>query len=107
MTSNTRESELEIYRTKNLFFKPMIVRMDKGKLNLGENNVFHVSVYLMSEGGDINIGNYNIFEDKVIILNKSKTETMEIGNFNHFKEGSRIQSSNIGNYNEFGINCHV
>lgn len=107
--TDKRESQqdLEIYKTKNLFFKPLIVRTEGGKLNVGENNVFHVSVYLMSEGGPITIGNYNIFEDKVVILNKSKTEPMEIGNFNYFKEGARIQSTNIGNFNEFGINCHV
>lgn len=68
----------------------MVLRMEKGKLNLGENNVFHCSIYLMSEGGPITIGNYNIFEDKVVILNKSKTEPMEIGSFNHFKEGAKI-----------------
>lgn len=50
----------------------------------------------MSEGGPITIGNYNIFEDKVIIINKSKTETMTIGNFNHFKEGAKIYNTNVG-----------
>ena len=61
----------------------------------------------MSEGGPIVIGNYNIFEDKVIILNKSKTEKMIIGSFNHFKEGARIYNTNVGSGNKFGINCHI
>lgn len=86
----------QIYKTKNLFFKPLVVRTEGGNINLGQNNIFHVNVYLMSEGGAITIGNYNIFEDKVIILNKSKTEEMIIGSFNHFKEGAKIYNTNIG-----------
>lgn len=101
------KTEQEAYKSKNLFFKPFIMRMNKGKLNLGENNIFHSMVYIMSEGGDIKIGNLNIFEEKVIIFNRSKTNTMVIGNCNYFKVGSKIYTSLIDDYNEFGINSHV
>lgn len=81
--------------------------MKGGAVEIGQNNVFHVRVYLMSEGGNIKIGNFNIFEDKVMIYNTSTTQTMYIGNFNHVRECSRIQSSVIQHYNEIGINTYI
>ena len=47
--------------------------MKGGHVEIGQNNVFHVRVYLMSEGGNIKIGNFNIFEDKVMIYNTSSS----------------------------------
>ena len=97
----------DLYKTKNLFFIPIVMKMGKAKLEIGENNVFHSLVYLFSEGGDIKIGNINIFEEKVFIYNRSKTETMIIGNENYFKIGCRIYSTHINNLNEFGINSLI
>jgi carbonic anhydrase/acetyltransferase-like protein (isoleucine patch superfamily) len=101
------KTEQEVYKTKNLFFKPFKMNMNNGKLSLGENNIFHSMVYVMSEGGDIKIGNLNIFEEKVIIYNRSKTNTMVVGNCNMFKIGAKIVTCLIEDYNEFGIDSHV
>ena len=35
-------------------------------------------------------GSFNIFEDGCQLINKSKTEKLEIGNFNHFQIGKYI-----------------
>lgn len=96
-----------LFKTKNLFFKPLLDHTKKAKVEIGQNNIFHACVTLKSEGGDIKIGNFNIFEDRVVIYNKSSSTTMFIGNFNHFKEASHIQTSFIQNYNVFGMRSFV
>ena len=101
------KNEADLYRTKNLFFKKIVFKMPRGNLIIGQHNVFHTKIYVLSEGGDIKIGDLNIFEEKVIILNKSKTETMEIGNYNYFNIGTRIYNSRVGSYNNFGMNSYV
>ncbi len=99
--------EEELYKTQNIFFKPTILKLNNGKLKVGENNIFHPMVYIFSEGGDIIIGSFNIFEEKVFIYNKSKTNPMIVGDANYFKIGARIQNCAVGNLNEFGINSYV
>ena len=99
--------EEDLYKTQNIFFKPTVLKLNNGRLKVGENNIFHPMVYICSEGGDIIIGNFNIFEEKAFIYNKSKTNPMIIGDANYFKIGTRIQNCAVGNLNEFGINSYV
>ena len=78
-----------------------------GTLKYEKENLFNYQVLFRSEGGDIIIGSRNIFEDSVCIYNKSKTQPLIIGNYNHFKIGSRVEASHVGNFNDFGMNSYV
>ena len=78
-----------------------------GKLKYEKENLFNPAITFKSEGGDIIIGSRNLFEEGVILYNRSKTQPMIIGNYNHFKMNARIESNSVGNFNEFGINSFV
>jgi len=87
--------------------------------------ILHPSCTIIAEGGEIIFGDYNIIEvtcnsfesiiscfifffkkERVTIINKknkdpSKNKTMNIGSFNLFEVGTKIDSSDIGNMNQF------
>ncbi|KAI9296816.1 trimeric LpxA-like protein [Neoconidiobolus thromboides FSU 785] len=71
-----------------------------GNISIGENNLFQSCTSVFANKGDILIGNNNIFEENVVIINNS-SEPMHIGNDNYFESGSYIDSSQIGDRNQF------
>ena len=75
----------------------------------------HPACSIIAEGGDIIIGENNIIEEKVRIINRMRKDEngklikkdMYIGNFNVFEVGCTIDSSDIGNFNEFQFKSAV
>jgi len=71
--------------------------------------VVHPSCSIIAEGGNIVIGEFNIFEERVKIINRARKDEhgriikkdMIIGNYNVFEVQSYIDSSDIGDLNEF------
>ena len=69
----------------------------------------HPGCSIIAEGGDIIIGENNIFEERVKIINRVRKDEngkpvkkdMYIGNFNVFEVGAQVDSSDIGDLNEF------
>jgi len=80
-----------------------------GQVHFGEHVVIHPGCTILAEGGDITIGDYVIIEEKVKIINRLKKDEqgkpirrdMKIGNYNVFEVYSYIESSDIGDLNEF------
>ena len=70
---------------------------------------------IKADGGDITIGDYTIIEEFVTIINQPRKDkegnfvkrTMKIGNYNLIECGTQINSSDIGDLNEFGVKCAV
>jgi dynactin-6 len=68
-----------------------------------------------AEGGDIIFGDCNIIEEYVNIVNYARKDasgnimrkTMKIGNYNLFEVGAVIESTDIGDLNEFGVKSVV
>jgi dynactin-6 len=60
-------------------------------------------------------GDYCIIEENVKILNQKRTDaqgnpvkrTMRIGNYNMFEVGAQIDSTDIGDLNEFGVKSQI
>jgi len=81
----------------------------KGSLSFGDGCVIHPGCVISAEGGDIVFGEFNIIEERVRIVNRLKKDekgnpikrTMRIGSYNTFEVGSYIDSSDIGDMNEF------
>ena len=88
----------------------------KGNVIFGNNCIVHPGCCIMAEGGDIIFGEYNIIEEKVRIINKVRKDEatgkmvkkdMHIGSFNVFEVASQIDSTDIGDLNEFQHKCVV
>ena len=75
----------------------------------------HPGAQIVAEGGDIIIGDYNIVEEYARIVNQPRKDsagnpvkrTMRIGSYNTFEVGCYIESSDIGDMNEFGVKSFV
>lgn len=69
----------------------------------------HPGCSIIAEGGDIHIGEFNIIEEKVRIINRVRKDEagrpikrdMHIGSFNVFEVHCQIDSSEVGDMNEF------
>lgn len=75
----------------------------------------HPGAQILAEGGDIVIGDFNIIEEYARIINQPRKDqqgnilkrNMRIGNYNLFEVGCLIESSEIGDMNEFGVKSTV
>lgn len=80
-----------------------------GNIKFGEACIIHPGCSIIAEGGDIVFGDFNIIEEKVKIYNKLKKDElgrpmkkdMVIGNYNVFEVFSYVESTDIGDLNEF------
>ena len=82
--------------SKNIFIQKYPSEIQGGgSLKYEKENLFNPAIIFRSEGGDIVIGSRNIFEETVYIYNKSKTQPLIIGNYNHFKIGARIDCNHV------------
>ena len=69
----------------------------------------HPKCQIIAEGGDIIFGEYCIIEEKVRIINRAKKDEqgklikrdMRIGSFNFFEVHSQLDSTDVGDMNEF------
>lgn len=81
----------------------------QGKIQFGENCIVHPKCQIIAEGGDIIFGEYCIIEEKVRIINRAKKDEsgkiikkdMRIGSFNFFEVYSQLDSTDVGDMNEF------
>ena len=75
----------------------------------------HPGANILADGGDIIIGDYNIIEEYARIVNLQRKDaqgnpvkrTMTIGNYNTFEVGCYLESSEVGDMNDFGVKCSV
>jgi dynactin-6 len=82
---------------------------------LGEGVIVHPLAKIFAQGGDIIIGDYTIIEENAQIRNQPRMNregqqvryTMRIGSYNVIECGASIDSSDIGDLNEFGVKCQV
>jgi dynactin-6 len=87
----------------------------KGNVIFGDGCIIHPQCTITAEGGDIIFGDFNIIEEFVNIVNYSRKDasgnivkkTMRIGNYNLFEVGAVIESTDIGDLNEFGVKSVV
>jgi dynactin-6 len=76
----------------------------EGAITFGTGNILCTKVTIKNTlTGSITIGNDNIFHEMVTIINNTPNE-MVIGNNNQFNSKCLIENSNIGDFNEIGIN---
>ena len=69
----------------------------------------HPKCQIIAEGGDIIFGDYCIIEEKVKIINRARKDEqgrpvrkdMRIGSFNVFEVGATVESTDVGDLNEF------
>ena len=86
-----------------------------GKIEFGENCVVHPKATIIAEGGDIIFGEFCIIEEKAKIINRLKKDEngrpirrdMRIGSYNVFEVHSMVESSDIGDLNEFQVRSIV
>lgn len=86
-----------------------------GLITFGDHCIVHPGCSIIAEGGDIHIGEYNIIEEKVRIINRIKKDEngkpikrdMKIGSYNVFEVYTVIDSTDIGDMNEFQHRCVV
>ena len=84
-------------------------------MTFGDNCIVHPGCCIVAEGGDITFGEYNIIEEKVRIINKARKDDagkiirrdMHIGSYNVFEVGAQVDSSDIGDLNEFQHKCLI
>ena len=89
--------------------------MIKGNVTFGEGCIVHPGAQILAEGGDIILGDFNIIEEYARIVNQPRKDqagnvvkrTMRIGSYNSFEVGCVIESSEIGDMNEFGVKSSV
>ena len=90
--------------------------MIKGNVIFGKGCIVHPGANINAEEGDIIFGDYNIVEEYARIVNKPVEhvkggglvkKTMRIGNYNTFEVGSYVESSDIGDYNDFGVKSSI
>lgn len=87
----------------------------KGNVIFGDGCVLHPQCTIDAEGGDIIFGDCNIIEEYVKIVNYARKDaqgnivrrTMRIGSYNLFEVGAIIESTDIGDLNEFGVKSAV
>lgn len=85
--------------------------MIKGNVTFGEGCIVHPGAQIIAEGGDIIFGDFNIVEEYAKIVNVPRKDqqgnavkrTMRIGNYNQFEVNCSVESSEIGDMNEFGV----
>ncbi|KRW99741.1 Trimeric LpxA-like protein [Pseudocohnilembus persalinus] len=83
----------------------------QGNIKFGKGCVVHPgsSITVQEGAGPIIFGDYNIIEERCYITNKvqkdGSVKTMYIGNYNLFEVDSKINSSNIGDFNQFEPRC--
>jgi dynactin-6 len=72
--------------------------------------VIHPKCQIIAEGGDITIGDHCIIEEKVRIINRARRDEqgrpvvkrdMHIGSYNFFEVHSSLDSTDVGDLNEF------
>jgi dynactin-6 len=86
-----------------------------GNVYFGDGCVVHQGAVIHADGGEIYFGENCVIEEYVKIINQQRKDregnivkkTMRIGSHNLFEIGSQISSSDIGDYNEFQINCKI
>lgn len=81
----------------------------EGNIKFGYGCMIHPYSKIITEGGSsIIFGDYNIIEEDVVIkacpkLNnktgKEEPSSIIIGNYNHFKIGSHVENTSVGDYN--------
>ena len=81
----------------------------KGDVKFGFGCMIHPYSHIVAEeGSSIVFGDYNIIEEGVVIkacskynskTKKEEPSTINIGNYNHFKIGCRVENTNVGNNN--------
>jgi len=88
--------------------------MIKGNVTFGVGCIVHPGANINAEEGDIIFGDYNIVEEYARIINKPREEkgtlvkkTMRIGSYNTFEVGSYVESSDIGDMNDFGVKSSI
>jgi len=77
--------------------------------------IVHPYAIIQAQGGDIIFGDYNIIEENVKIVNQKRLDAsgnpvrraMRIGNYNMFEVGASLDSSDVGDLNEFGIKSTI
>ena len=87
----------------------------KGNVIFGEGCIVHPQCIINAEGGDIIFGDCNIIEEYVNIVNYARKDAsgniirkpMRIGSYNLFEVGAVIESTDIGDLNEFGVKSVV
>ena len=86
-----------------------------GRVVFGDNCIVHPKCQIIAEAGDIIIGDYCIIEEKCKIINRLKRDEkgapirkeMKIGKYNFFEVGALVDSTDIGEMNEFQFKCVV
>ena len=82
------------------------VVLNDGNLSLGYGTILHPNSTLIIDGCNLTFGEYNIIEENVTIkvcpsynASHEKYEKTEIyiGSFNHFRIGSYLQNTSVGN----------
>ena len=88
--------------------------MIKGNVIFGDGCIVHPGANINAEEGDIIFGDYNIIEEYARIVNRPRDtkqgkvkQTMRIGNYNTFEVGCYVESSEIGDMNDFGVKSSV
>lgn len=115
---NIKMSDFNIYNLSNIkigfssiFFKYNL-RVQKGTINIGNNNVFKigrrsVDCQMMVEEGNVVISNYNIVNCEIWVRFNG---TLKIECYNNFNECSEIRCDEkvtIGSYNLVSYNCDI
>ena len=81
----------------------------------GEGCIVHPGAQILAEGGEIIMGDFNIVEEYARIVNQPRKDqqgnvvrrTMRIGSYNSFEVGCLVESSEVGDMNEFGVKSVV
>ena len=89
--------------------------MIKGNVTFGDGCIVHPGANINAEEGDIVFGDFNIVEEYARIVNKPREDgkgnvvrkTMRIGSYNTFEVSCYIESSDIGDMNDFGVKSSV
>ena len=77
--------------------------------------MIHPKCQIIAEGGDITFGDHCIIEEKVRIINRARKDEqgrpvrkdMTIGSYNFFEVHSQLDSTDVGDMNEFQFKCMV
>ena len=81
----------------------------QGRIIFGDHCIVHPKCQIIAEAGDITFGDYCIVEEKCKIINRLRKDEqgkpirrdMKIGRYNFFEVGSAVDSSDVGDMNEF------
>lgn len=86
-----------------------IIMKDGGTIKFGDYCIIHPKATIIAEEGcTIEFGDYNIIEENVVIkavpkfnsiINNNSPVEIIIGNYNHIKVGSKLENTNVLDYN--------